>query len=111
MTEREISSIYLEAKPVGDYGIYFHVTEADGHERTEYVMDVREAERIRHNLDNAIDSIRQRQMVDLVCGDCKVCSNTRMAQVERATGMGGMETIHCPVCHPKIIELRKKVKS
>jgi hypothetical protein len=114
VTERKsVSSIFLEAQPVGEYVVRFDVTEAgtDGRDRHEYVMDVREAERIRHSLDNAIDSIRSRQMVDLACGDCEVCSNTRMVQVEKTTGMGGKETIHCPVCHPKIIEMRKKVKS
>lgn len=96
--------IYLTDKPLGPYVGLMEISEPSG--SGEYNLaykgevDIRLLMVLRQHIDNAIDALLHRQLVDAVCGDCEVCKNTRMATEERH---GRPWSIHCPVCHPKIL--------
>ena len=108
---RKASGLYIDDRPLGEYLVDIDIAffeDGTVGEPIRIALDLVEAQRIRLAIDNAIDALRNRQRVDLVCGDCVTCGNTRMTTIKRPSRKDP-EAIHCPVCHPKIIEMQQKL--
>jgi len=105
-------SVRFEDHPLGEYLIDLFVTRTEGGEVTvdSFEITLSSARSMRLLLDNAIDSLCDRIARDAAAGDCGVCSNTRMIDVERF-GRLSHQAEHCPECTPKIVAVDDRVRN
>lgn len=97
-----------EATPIGPYTVRVYGCEEilnSEETRFEYEIAVKKAEDLITKLQLAVSSIKHRQLVDAVCGNCKLCENTRMVSEKRPNGQSNWIE-HCPKCKPKIQKAR-----
>lgn len=104
-TSPPTTHLSIEETLIGPYVARVRVFPLDNDHRgtlaAEYEVSLRTLYSLRTHIDNAIDGLEHRRLVDAVCGDCSQCHNTRMVNVTR----GGRDDWrdHCPVCRPKLL--------
>lgn len=105
------ASISAHDHPLGEYLVdiqgWDNILDQDS--TFSHTIDVDAIPSLIQHLDNAYRSLMERRVKDAVCGNCKLCGNTRMVNNPPPHVPKGQSwSDHCPRCKPKLDKAREK---